>query len=419
MKDTNKIADLESRIAGTRPLVTVTSENRGLVRQWLTANGASYASIASLPISQLSLLYNHPDALEIFLSEAPEQQTETEAKPEPKAPQSPAQSQPSKQPMNAQQKALQALLDTLTPEAPALDEARIMQLIQEHAPKSPIVTVQLVGMQPKELRELPAKPRHSIFPTLLVTIQAENVFLVGPAGSGKTTLAEQAAEALSVPFYFTGAVSSEYKLTGFIDAQGRTVRTAFREAFENGGLFLFDEIDASSPSALLAFNAALSNGQFDFPDGTVKRHKDFYCIASGNTWGSGASREYIGRNQLDAASLDRFAKLSMDYDNKLEIMIAQSLFAEGEAVAAYVIQARDCARLNAIRHVISPRASFRLSRLLALGMDLDDALDASIFCGMDIDAQTKIKSGEEVKAALSALTKANRRAQSAAQQAAA
>ena len=89
-------------------------------------------------------------------------------------------------------------------------------------------------------------------------------------------------------------------------AQGTIVSTEFRKAYENGGLFLFDEIDASMPGAILAFNAALANNFMDFPDKKVPRHKDFYCIAAANTFGSGADRQYVGRNQLDAASLDRF-----------------------------------------------------------------------------------------------------------------
>lgn len=149
--------------------------------------------------------------------------------------------------------------------------------------------------------------QHKVFPKVLKAIQAGlNVFLVGPAGSGKTTLAEQIAGALGLSFQFNGAIDSAYKLSGFIDAQGRVISTAFRRAYEGGGLYLFDEVDASLPGALLAFNAALANGYCDFPDGMVKRHRDFHCIAAANTYGLGADRQYVGRNQLDAASLDRF-----------------------------------------------------------------------------------------------------------------
>jgi ATP-dependent Lon protease len=157
---------------------------------------------------------------------------------------------------------------------------------------------------------------HKNLPSLLKILSHHlNVSLVGPSGSGKTHAARQCAEALRVDFYFTGAIANEYKLTGYMDAKGEYVTTEFRKAYENGGLFLFDEIDASFPQAVLAFNAALANDFMDFPDNQVKKHKDFYCIAAANTIGQGADRQYVGRNQLDAASLDRFVFLDWPYLN--------------------------------------------------------------------------------------------------------
>ena len=54
------------------------------------------------------------------------------------------------------------------------------------------------------------------------------------------------AKALGRTFYFTGAVDNVFKLNGYMDANGNYVRTSFREAYEWGGVFLFDEIDAST-----------------------------------------------------------------------------------------------------------------------------------------------------------------------------
>lgn len=88
---------------------------------------------------------------------------------------------------------------------------------------------------------------HKQFHTVLAAIQCGNVALIGPAGVGKTTIAMQAAEAMKLPFYFNGAIGSEYKLSGFIDAQSRIVSTPFKKAFTEGGVYLFDEIDASMP----------------------------------------------------------------------------------------------------------------------------------------------------------------------------
>lgn len=228
---------------------------------------------------------------------------------------------------------------------------------------------------------------HKTFPKLLqVLSQHLNVYLVGPAGSGKTYAAKKCAEALGIPFYFTGAIANEYKLTGFKNAQGEYVRTEFREAYENGGVFLFDEIDASFPQAVLAFNAALANDFMDFPDGQVTRHKDFYCIAAANTIGQGADRQYVGRNQLDAASLDRFVFIEWEYDNNLEISLS------GNADwAKYVQLVRKVVSDSKIRCIISPRASIYGAQLLAAGIERSEVEDMVLWKGLDEASVKKVK----------------------------
>jgi len=229
--------------------------------------------------------------------------------------------------------------------------------------------------------------QHSQLPTLIKILAAKlNVYLVGPAGAGKTYAAIQCAKALGVTFYFTGAVASEFKLTGFIDAQGRIVSTEFRKAFENGGLFLFDEIDASYPQAVLAFNAALSNDYMDFPDKRVQRHEKFYCIAAANTYGQGADRQYVGRNQLDAASLDRFVFLDWKYDENLERELA-----ENHDWSDYVQKIRRYIEAQRIRHVVSPRASIYGAKLLANDIDRETVEKTILWKGIDEATKTKIK----------------------------
>ncbi|MBC7523675.1 MAG: AAA family ATPase [Flavobacterium sp.] len=221
--------------------------------------------------------------------------------------------------------------------------------------------------------------QHCQFENLLKYVQTKvNVYLVGSAGSGKTTAAKNIAKALDIPFYFTGAIASEFKLTGFINAQGTIVSTEFRKAYESGGLFLFDEIDASYPQAILAFNAALANDFMDFPDKKIERHKDFYCIAAANTYGSGADKEYIGRNQLDAASLDRFVFFDWNIDENLELEIANN-----ETWVNYVQKVRKAAKKLAIRFVISPRASFYGATLLEAGINRKEVEKNVLWKGLD------------------------------------
>ena len=128
--------------------------------------------------------------------------------------------------------------------------------------------------------------QHDKFETVLKFVaNDEPVFLTGPAGSGKNVLCKQVAEALGLKFYFTNAVTQEYKLTGFTDAMGTYQPTQFYKAFTEGGVFMLDEMDASIPEVLVILNAAIANRYFDFPApiGYVEAHPDFRVIAAGWT----------------------------------------------------------------------------------------------------------------------------------------
>lgn len=254
-----------------------------------------------------------------------------------------------------------------------------------------------VAITVADMPEVTVDSKHkALEDVLLMVVAGAQPFLVGPSGSGKTTLARQIATVLDRPFYIASRVSSEYKLTGFVDAHGKTVRTAFREAFEHGGVFLFDEVDASDPDALTAFNAATacSTGETaDFPDGAVARHEHFVAIAAGNTFGRGADRQYVGRNQLDAATLDRFQVYEVDYDEQLELLIAGN-----DQWTGYVQKVRKAIDAEKVRHVVSPRASITGAKLLAAGMARAKVEEACIWKGLD-NAQrsrvmTRINAGE-------------------------
>ncbi len=250
----------------------------------------------------------------------------------------------------------------------------IPRLVEVHIPDRSAVNV---GIQHRQFDEV-----------LQTLVACGQVWIAGPAGSGKTTLAEACAKALNLPFYFNGAIDSPYKLAGFIDAQGRIIRPAFREAYENGGVYLFDEVDASMPAAVLAFNAAMSNGKYDFPDGSVERHANFYCVAAANTYGTGATDDYVGRMKQDAAFLDRFPSIFLDYDEELEHAIAGNADWVG-----YVQACRRVARSKGLKVVISPRASIFGSKLLAAGMKRERVAELTIRKGISADHWRTIAEG--------------------------
>ena len=155
-------------------------------------------------------------------------------------------------------------------------------------------------------------------------VNGENVYLYGPAGTGKTVLAKQAAEALGVPFYFTSKIDEVFQLTGFIDANGKYNETELYRCMQTGGVFLFDEMDASTPEALTAFNALLANGIMDFPNGKIAKPENMYIIGAGNTNGRGGTAEYNTRQPIDASTLNRFTVEKIDYDPAIEKALGES-----------------------------------------------------------------------------------------------
>ena len=224
-----------------------------------------------------------------------------------------------------------------------------------------------------------------------------HVYLVGPAGTGKSTLAEQVASAMSLPFR---AMSCHAQMTGtalfgYSDANGQYVPTDYRrmttgEFHSDGpGLFLLDEIDNGNPNIIAALNSALANGHVSFPDGLRQIESGHVFMASANTYGTGATLEYLGRNGLDYATLDRFAMLTVDYDESLEIELAerygQRTFAE--RIHAY----RRQATIDGIRIVLSMRAIIEGSMMLAAGFDLETVLSVRVFRGIDPAQVDKVR----------------------------
>jgi cobaltochelatase CobS len=165
---------------------------------------------------------------------------------------------------------------------------------------------------------------HENFATIvkLVGEKKRAVYMYGPAGTGKSQLAADVAEALGLEFYPASTLTQEYKLSGFEDAGGKYHETNFFRAFTKGGLFFLDEMDSSSSDVLVGINGALANGYYDFPTGTEYAHKDFRVIAAGNTIGRGGNEMYTGRQALDLSTLDRFLGVELDYSPRIDEAVA-------------------------------------------------------------------------------------------------
>lgn len=296
--------------------------------------------------------------------------------------------------INDLQKALQALMPQQQSASP-VDEATLIRLIQEHATQTIVVERVELG------DSITIEGAHPMLDDLILMAKARAmVYLVGPAGSGKTTLAAQCAEALGLDFYSTGSVMASYELLGAKTAHGDYMETSLYLAYKLGGVFLFDEIDGNAPRALLAINQLLANNRFTFPNGeTVERHKDFVAIAAANTVGTGANRQYTGRAQLDGATLDRFIYLEIDYCKKLELRLATAEYKAlggdcDSTLADWVLTVqswRAAAENIGSTHIISPRASIVGAKLLAVGMEKRALIERCIIKGMPADQVKQVR----------------------------
>ena len=236
------------------------------------------------------------------------------------------------------------------------------------------------------------KAVHKQFKKIIKILQSQkrkekNLMFVGEAGSGKTKLAGDIAEALKLQFYpfSVGLQTTKSDLLGFVNAQGFYVTSPIREAFENGGVLLLDEFDAAHAGVVTILNSLLANKHCSFPDGIVKKHKDFICICACNTYGRGANVDYVGRNRLDAATLDRFIVVDVGYDTKLEKKLT-----DNEEWYKIVDKLRKNANSMGVKCIISPRALMDGADLIDAGFTMKEVLQMTIFKGIDKDGQTKL-----------------------------
>jgi cobaltochelatase CobS len=173
--------------------------------------------------------------------------------------------------------------------------------------------------------------RHAQYDEVVEMLAAINqVMLVGPAGSGKSSLGNQIAEDFGLDFGFVSCTEglSEAHILGRMNIQGAYIPAECVRICEEGGVMLFDEVDAMDANTSLVINELLANGRLAVPnrpeDPIAIRSPECLVMCAGNTFGSGSDMQYVGRNQLDAAFLDRFSSLIVEvgYDKDLETELA-------------------------------------------------------------------------------------------------
>ncbi len=313
-----------------------------------------------------------------------------ELTPPPAAPK-PATSAPD---VNALSQQIAGLFATLA--TSAVNEDRVREIVNSALEASPRVVIDV--KRPDGTTYTPSGHVRPEFAAVLAdAADGLNISLVGAAGCGKTHFAHQIAEALGREFASISCTAgmSESEIKGWLLPIGENGKFEYLESdfvrlYENGGVFLFDEIDAADSNTLLFINQALANGGFNLPirrgATRVKRHPDFVCIGAANTYGTGANMTYAGRERLDESTIDRFraATYELDYDTAFEqAAVEPSLLAWGWHV-------RDRIKACKLSRVMSTRFLLDATKQMKRGKSLD-AIKATFFTGWKADERSKVE----------------------------
>lgn len=221
-------------------------------------------------------------------------------------------------------------------------------------------------------------------------------FLVGPAGTGKSTLAMCACREI---FGIEGPVEAVVKsgkfaqisfspdtvsadMLGFTDVNGVFHETEIIRVFRDGGLILFDEMDDADASLLVKLNTMLANRVIPIPGGVVTQNEECYIVGTANTYGKGGNSMYVGRSRLDAATLDRWkmSTIDVDYDVKLEEGIISRTIGEKFQKAAKELTIatgviRERIQANKWKQICSTRFVIDGCKMIAAGYSVKKVLD--------------------------------------------
>lgn len=278
--------------------------------------------------------------------------------------------------------------------ASKVDEAAVQKMIDEAieaaAMERPVEIT--FGELPKVTIEADAHPSTKDLVSLALLGAMINVwpYLYGPPGTGKSYAAVKLAQSLGKRAFILplGPATMPSSVFGFVKPDGTTARTHFREAWENGGVLILDELDQCAPELLTLLNGAMANNLATFPDAIIERHKDCLIVATGNTTLRGGTKGHESRRKLDVASQDRFAYLHWARDEKSEKSRLKPLTnGHTDTFADWLSKVRSHIDAHRPEIVSSQRGSVGIASAFALGPDAFSSpeiyLNAYLWRGID------------------------------------
>lgn len=218
----------------------------------------------------------------------------------------------------------------------------------------------------------------------------------GPAGNGKSLGVRTALEAMGFNVYHldcTDSTTAEMLVGGLMPQSngGGGIDMVFRDgvitrAFADAkGAIQLDEFDALDPRVAMVLQSALHRAapgktRFvscpDHEEGGMEAKGLCPIVVTMNTWGSGATRDYVGRNALDAASMDRFDTVIDTTYAKEELILSGTGLDKGTAreLVKKVQKVRKDIENKNLRIVLSTRRLLDVSESIRiLGLSLEEA----------------------------------------------
>ena len=208
--------------------------------------------------------------------------------------------------------------------------------------------------------------KHKQFSKVLKCLKLfKRVWLMGPSGTGKSHLIEQCANALGFRKeegtyeYVKGSAGvTESHLTGRMTFDGSFIDGSVARSFRNGTFLCLDEFDGFDANCGLVFNSVFDNqGILSTPNDKdnpfVLKDDGFNVAVASNTTGDGSDFEYVGRGQLDLATLDRLqsVKVFIGYDENIE----RALAGEFTDLADMLWDLRRRCNETSVRKIVSTR----------------------------------------------------------------
>jgi MoxR-like ATPase len=236
------------------------------------------------------------------------------------------------------------------------------------------------------------------------------IALVGPAGNGKTTAAENVLQALGYTYLVVDA--TEYlepaDLVGSMTYDPQ-VGEVWRDgvvtaAFRRGAAIIINEADSLNPRAALCLQSVFQDagpkklGRYVTTTGNPDEDRvfpqgDCPVILTMNTWGDGPNRQYVGRNSLDAATKDRLTIITTGYENEDIILLSRGYDAATVTeVMDWAQKVRKVIAKEELRVMLSLRTLLRICQAVEdYELEFDDATTEEFYERFDPETMALLK----------------------------